>query len=97
MIKKTIIHCDYDEIESLASKVFGCKDYSFVAVEECENDSSHEFEVEPLIEEYKKLYNNEILQIKAGDVPTFHNFLLLNLLHEAGHLEAGDYVVSVSW
>lgn len=98
MNKKTTIHCSYTEIEALASKVFGCKDYSFVAVQEGQNSSSYEFEVGPVEDIDLKHDIASIKSIKElGNVPVYRNGLLLNLLHEAGELEAGEYVISVCW
>lgn len=93
---KTTKHIDYSELEKFYTKVYKPKEeYSFVAIEECGNDSSHEFSVTGNIDKYDA---KDALAIRAGDsIPTHKNHLLLDVLCADGHLPKGDYVIWVSW
>jgi hypothetical protein len=91
MKTKLVVECDYSEIEALAEKHYGAKGYSFVAVQECGNDSSHSFRVS------NKMGKKEAEQIRKGKIPNYHNGDLLNCLCADGFIEAGDYVVKVCW
>jgi hypothetical protein len=70
-------------------------DYSFVATEECGNDSQHSFTVtDDLTHESKADVNS----IRAGNyVPDYGSGLLLKVLCADGYIEAGDYIINVSW
>lgn len=90
MNKKTIIEMDYKELDELISKEFGI-DYECVAYEEWSNGESHEFAVEPnTLDEYNS--NN----LKTGKLHYLTSGLLDELCFQ-GKLEAGDYLISVSW
>lgn len=94
MKTKLVVECDYNEIEALAEKHYGAKGYSFVATQECGNDSSHSFSVTNKLDNWEK---KEAEKIRQGKIPTYHNSTLLNCLCADGFIEAGDYVVKVCW
>jgi hypothetical protein len=94
MKKKTIIEIDYNELEDLVREHLGFKKYSFVATEECSNDSSHEFDVDGILDKWDKL---ELEKWPKGKAPQYSNRVILNALCEAGHIEAGEYLVTVCW
>jgi hypothetical protein len=70
--------------------------YSFVATQECGNDTCHEFIVcRPEDDSYND--SEEYDNVRAGDVEVLNNDVVLNLLCEGGFLEPGEYIVRVSW
>lgn len=99
MRKKTVIEIDYNELESIVRKHYGIdhNQYSFVATEECGNDTHHSFNVTgaaPLRD-----YDQETIdEIKAtGNVPEYSNLTIMQDLVNSGVLEPGEYLVDVSW
>lgn len=102
MKTETVTTIEYGELEDLVKKTYGIKDYEFVAVEECGNDSSHRFTPT----EKKELDPNNVLdkydletleKIKAGNVPNYSNHVIFQDLVNCGVLEPGVYIVEVSW
>jgi hypothetical protein len=96
MKTKTVTEIEYHELEDLVKEKLGYKNYSFVAVEECGNDSSHEFTVEKGFEdsEYDK---EQIEKWEKGEFVQFSNHVILNKLCMEGHIPAGNYIVQVCW
>lgn len=94
MKTKLVVECDYSEIEALAEKHYGAKGYSFVAVQECGNDSSHSFSVTNKLDKWEKA---EAEKIRKGKIANYRNATLLNCLCADGFIEAGSYVVKVCW
>lgn len=43
--KKTVIEVDYGDLERFVKETYKQKEYSFVAAQECGNDSSHSFSI----------------------------------------------------
>lgn len=99
---KAVYTLDYSDFESLVieelPKLVNCKNiekYSFVAAEECGNDSSHEFgSNNPTFEDddfdylIEKL-NNGDYQFVNGDIVDF-------LMHKE-IIPRGEYIISVCW
>src|SRR5688572_13461948 len=99
MKKKSVIEIDSSEVEDLAEKhlSLGSNEYSFVAIQECGNDSSHQFDVD-LPDRNNDWVLEDIEQIEDRKyVPTYRNDLVLSLLCEKGILEPGEYIVNVCW
>jgi hypothetical protein len=94
MKRKSVISLSSSELDELVKKHLGYKDYDFVAVEECNNDSSHEFDVDGKVDTCGK---SEIEKWKAGKGETFTNATILNELARLGHIEKGEYIVEVCW
>jgi hypothetical protein len=90
--KKVVIEVDYRDLDKLVTQVYGDKDYSFVAVELCGNDSTHSFAVDGQIFD-----EDSVKQIKQGNVPDYANGVLLNLLCKEGYIKKGIYNVGVCW
>lgn len=96
---KTVYFLDYVDLENAAKEAYGCRDYSFVATEECGNDSSHTFFVAPIdyhdkVDTFDAKNSDEI---RRGVVPLYGSHTLLRLLCTDGFLPSGHYVVRVSW
>jgi hypothetical protein len=89
--QKSYIEVDYKELEKFVHEVYPqFSEYSFVANEECGNDSQHSFRVDGKISEYdKQMFENA----KWGPA----NYILLNKLCEDGHISPGEYLIKVSW
>jgi len=95
-IKTKVVHeIDYGELEKFATEVYDLKDYCFVAVQECRNDTVSEFTVDGEIDDYER---EEVAQIhETKDVPCYQNGLLLNMLCRDGYIPGGTYLVDVRW
>ena len=102
MQKKSVTELSYSELEDLAAKHLGLpksgkNEYSFVAVQECGNDSSHQFTVAPP-SRGDEWVDKDIARIENDKfVKMYRNDVVLDLLCEKGVLEPGEYVVTVCW
>jgi hypothetical protein len=85
---------DYAELEKLVKEKFGFKKYCFAAVEECGNDSSHEFTVDGELDEFDK---EDLKKWEDGEFVKYTNGILLNALCFHEIIEPGDYVIEVFW
>jgi hypothetical protein len=85
---------NYSDLEDFATKIYNLKDYSFVAIEECGNDSSHDFVVSDKINKHEL---KDVEEIKNGNVKEYRNRLLLDLLCKEGYIPPGNYTISVCW
>jgi len=94
MKKKSIIEISYKELEKLVKEKLGYKNYCFVAVEECGNDSDHQFDVDGEIDDFDL---EDIKSWEEGKFVNYSNGIILNKLCADGHIEKGDYVVTVCW
>jgi hypothetical protein len=95
MKKVSIIEMDYDEFEEIVKRVYQATKYSFVATEECGNDSSHTFDItkkEPL-DKYEKEDLDEFVASKG--LKTYVNQTLFQDLVNKGKLKPGHYLVNV--
>lgn len=87
---------DYREIEQMFRKQHPDIKYdSFIAVEECGNDSVHNFVVSKQLDEWSQDNWQEI--VKKKSVGCYQNNVILDKLCEDGLLKPGNYLVKVSW
>jgi hypothetical protein len=94
---KTTVHIDAFALEKWFKSVFG-KELEFVATTECDNDSSHEFDVDGIVD--NNTYDKQAEAFIYGDRKSAPNYginSVLNVLCRDGFIPAGEYVVSVSW
>lgn len=91
--EKLIREVDYRDFEEFVISIYG-GDYEFVVVEECGNDSDHSFSPDGKISDFEA---EKVKKIKSGKYPNYTNHLLLNLLVKEGYIEAGNYLIRVSW
>lgn len=92
---KTTHYVDYKDLERFAKATYpAIKDYSFVAVQECCNDSSHEFRLGGT---YPAAEKDEAQEVREGTIPTYNNSAVLQALFEDGLIPAGVYIIRVSW
>jgi hypothetical protein len=91
--KKVMFKVEEGDLTRFVQQVYD-ENYEFVAVEECGNDSSHTFSVTGIINEYDA---GAAKTIRNGEVPTYRNGLLLDVLCADGYIEPGEYVVEVCW
>jgi hypothetical protein len=101
MKTKTVIEIDYNEFEDIVRKTYGLAErdsnaYSFVATEECGNDSTHEFVVDK-IEKLDEWEIESIHKLIAGKCPTYCNDTIFQDLVNQGILQPGTYIVNVCW
>jgi hypothetical protein len=92
---------DYNELEKLIHEKFGFKEYEFAAVEECGNDSSHEFTVDGELDEWDKETLHEWEhgnpEMEGKHFVHYSNGILLNALCFHEIIEPGEYIISVCW
>lgn len=81
--KKTTISVEYGDLEKLIDEVYDMN-YQFVAEQEANNYSSYEFTVP---NKYAKTSTHSPSSPSA----------ILDQLYKDGHIEAGNYVIHVSW
>lgn len=99
---KQVIEIDYYELEGIVNKHYNLaldkygRGYSFVATEECGNDSSHSFNVEGA-EPLDKYDLGKIEELRAGQHPTYCNQAIIQDLVNNGALAPGEYLVQVCW
>lgn len=95
MKKKSIIEIDSNELDTLVHEKLGFKEYEFVPVEECGNDSSHEFTVSN--KPHDKWQQESIDKWAKYKFVRYSNGAILNELCIKGFIEPGEYLVTVCW
>ena len=105
METKTIIKMTWKELENMVKLYYPkTKNYSFIAVEEADNDTSYEFNniskanfERDFKEEPKQVA--EMIKCLAGinNFPMYRNRLLLLFLCWIELIPEGDYLITVSW
>jgi len=101
---KQVIEIDYNELEDIVNKHYGlrAKDpygnglYSFVATEECGNDSDHSFSV-PKAEPLDEYDQKKIKRLRGTGHSRYSNYAILQDLVNNGVLAPGEYLVKVCW
>lgn len=68
--------------------------FEFVAIHEANNDSQYRFSAPNCNMDFGG--ENEA-KIRQGIYPTYCTHALFNVLHKDGHIEAGEYIIEVSW
>lgn len=94
---KSVIDVERSELEQLVYEVYGKdipelsrENYDFVHMQECGNDSTHEFNIDGKLDKY------EIENWNRRDF-MYRNHLILNKLCSDGYICPGCYMVSVCW
>ena len=100
MSSKTFHEVDYGDFERFVAKVygFGSGAYSFVADMEMGNDSNKSFTVDPtdFHDEWDIRSLNKFIDSK-GRHYSYITYILLQELHFAGYIPAGNYIIDVCW
>ena len=91
----TVIEVNYGALEREVKKAYS-HEWSFVADQECHNDTYHLFNgIDGADIDRNDLYNlNKFIMIGQGQ---YLARILLNDLVRTGRIEPGDYLVHVSW
>ena len=89
--KKTIIEVDYSDLEDFINNIYG-GNFDFVSTQEANNYSSYDFDVPS---GYITFSAEE--KIREGDYNGISVNQILQCLYEDDLIEAGDYLVRVSW
>lgn len=93
--KKTVIEVEYGDLERFVKETYKQKEYSFVAAQECGNDSSHSFSIEKeLLDEYDQKKLDAFT--KTGKYGFINHTVLQDLVNR-DLIEPGNYVIRVSW
>lgn len=93
--KKVMFEVDYGDFERFVKETYG-QDYSFVASEECGNDSVHNFNVteKEALDEYDQ---KRLATFKELGSYSFFNRTILQDLVNRDLIEPGNYLISVCW
>jgi len=93
-VTKTIHEVSWSNLEQFVAEKTGVNNYSFVATEECGNDSVHEFKVTGEL-----VYGEDDtnMWIASEGRTWISNDNILDWLCAKGHIEPGTYLVSVCW
>jgi len=87
---------EYDELETLVNQKLGIKHYSFTEIQECNiaKDASYRFIVDGKVNQFE---DKRIKELKDGKFGNPSNRAILNKLCKEGHIDAGEYLIMVSW
>jgi hypothetical protein len=102
MEQQHIFHMDEHDLDQWVRKVWG-KDLEFVALQECSNDTSHEFTIYPPEKTALTNKDDENAEVEAflygpkKHIQGWGAHQLFQYLGEKGILPVGKYVVRVSW
>lgn len=88
----TVFEIVDSDLETLVEEVYGLSNYSFATIQQCGDGSYHRFLVDGELSEEDEM-DIEIIQ-NEGRVPTGKNDVLLNLMYNDGHIEAGIYFIN---
>lgn len=91
---ETIISVDYNDLDDFVHEVLGFKKYEFVAVQECGNDSSHNFTINGNLSKYDL---EQIDKWKAGNFVHYSNHTILSYLCKEKYINPGKYLIFVYW
>lgn len=87
---------DYGDLESFVEEVTG-RTYEFVALQECGNDSDHEFSIgKRPVDDYDRAAIENWLSGDDGALQ-YQPQLALEHLAEQGLIPRGDYLIQVCW
>jgi hypothetical protein len=91
----TLRKVDYQDVDDLIAEVYG-REYEIVPSEEWNNMQDHEVTVEKgEIDEYDQ---KKLNRFKNGDgIPSYMLYALLTDMCNNGHIEPGEYLISVDW
>jgi hypothetical protein len=93
------VKIDYDVIDRIVYLFYGHdngeSDFCMVWNGEWGNDSSHQFDVEPVIDKYEA--KDAAKFRKDGKPRNLSNEAVMNILCQDGWLEPGKYLVEVCW
>lgn len=104
--RERVVHfkIDYHVIDEIVHQYYGTGNtgnkwhaaYEFVAVQECGNDTCHEFDVDG--SEPDAWAKKSVDKFRKDGTPgNLSNYDILNLLCKDGWLEPGIYLVEVCW
>ena len=92
-IAKTI---DYHDFEDFVQQCYG-GNFEFVAVHEANNYSQYEFNAEKIADENNIVHKDTYKKIRSGKYPDYSVPQIFDCLCQDGFIEAGKYIVKVSW
>ncbi len=96
-VKTELAHfVDYGDFESFINRVYGIEDWSFVADQECGNDSSHRFCPDGELSEYDKGDIKDWVDSDGADGCYMAHRLLDDCVRQR-LIPAGVYIVEVCW
>jgi hypothetical protein len=95
--RQTIEHfkISWKVIEDIVRTYYNDRQYSFVAVEECGNDTCHEFFVTGRVVDYQAA---AVERFRSGEgYGALSNYDIFDVLCQDGFLDPGTYIVEVCW
>lgn len=94
--KVTFFEMDSNDFDRLVKILYPfLKKYEFVPIQEANNYSYYDFDVNGKLDEWdlKKWEESK----NSGKFPTFSNYTLLNKMCKDGFIESGKYIIKVFW
>lgn len=85
---------DYNDLDNFIRKELGWKKYEFTCIEECDNDSSHSFDIDGKLDSHAL---ETIEKWKKGEFVHYSNYTVLNYLCSLNYIPSGKYVIEVCW
>jgi len=86
-------YVDFGDLESFIKETYGFT-YNIAAAEECGNDTSLTYHIDGVLD----LFEHSLFeQMLAGEWLPYKTRLILNKLHQDGHIPAGNYLMTVDW
>jgi hypothetical protein len=95
--REKVVHfkLDYRVIDSIVWQFYGIDEYEFAAVEDCKNNTCHEFTVDGDFDDSLK---DDVANFRrTGEHGNLTNKDVLNVLCQDGWLDPGVYLVEVAW
>ena len=93
--KKTVLKVDYNDLESFILDVYGVE-YEIAPNEECSNGTNERYVIDK--EEIREYDRNNLIHWQYGNCnPSFILRTIMIDLCNNDKIEAGEYIVNVSW
>ena len=96
MKTKTVIEMSDSELDELVHEKLGFENYEFVAVEECDNESCHQFKIDGDLSRHASS-KEYLARWECGTFVHYSNYIILNKLCADRHIPPGNYLITVSW
>lgn len=93
---KKVLTVQYRDLEEFVEASYGIS-WSFVAAEECGNDSQHTFRVTGQMSDYDMTQLTKWLDADGMGVPDLRAQAMLNSLAARRLIDTGEYIVKVCW
>lgn len=95
---KVFITMDYNDLDNLITAAFNFRGmYECVSANEWCNDQSHDFRIDGVLDKWDEQHMIEFLEKKSYHRCNAGTQTILNYLCHHGIINAGNYLIEVSW